>query len=274
MASQILVVTNTTWTMIYDASVSGDFVGVVSAMTGPLFLRVGTVPPLPNDGGFKLDTSSQINLSKVAGDKLYVRSVVGSAALQIDTNLSANLLPVGLFKGHAAMTTQDYIEANVKNGLQYEWAQRFDLAAAGSAGDRVSCVLTTTTKKALIKARIIGFTGLEIQARLYAGSTFTGGAAGAVYNLRPSDGIATTVSIKEGVTVSVLGTESGAPTFGLGGAGPGQTVVGTFAVRGVERVLNQGANALLQIRNFDTAACKITVYVTWYEGEPDLSPTT
>lgn len=179
--------------------------------------------------------------------------------------------PVGLYTGLRAMTMQSYTEANVKNGAQYEFSSpRTTILASGVT----TSVLVTGALPVLIKSRVIQFTGKGITARLYEGGTFTNGTSVLlpIYNMRRRPPIPTTLcTTRAGVTVTTLGTEYGAPTVGIGSTGQGQTVIGAFQVQGVERWLQPNSTYFLQITNDSTTdPTDISVYVTYYEGLPDL----
>lgn len=178
--------------------------------------------------------------------------------------------PAGLYTGLRAMTVQSYTEANVKNGAQFEFSSpRATLLPSGVT----TSVLVTGALPVLIKSRVIQFTGKGVTARLYEGGTFTGGSDPLpIYNMRRPPPIPVTLcTTRSGVTVTALGTECGAPTVGIGSTGQGQIVYGAFQVQGVERWLKPNTVYFLQTANDSTTdPTDISVYVTYYEGLPDL----
>lgn len=182
--------------------------------------------------------------------------------------------PVGLYTGLRAMTVQSYTEANVKNGAQYEFSSPRTTLASSGASSVTTSVLRTGLLPVLIKSRVIQYTGKGITARLYEGGTFTVGSGTAlpIYNMRRKAPVpATGCTTRSGVTVTALGTECGAPTVGIGSTGNGQNVTGAFQVQGVERWLEPNTTYFLQITNDSTTdPTDISVYVTYYEGLPDL----
>lgn len=171
------------------------------------------------------------------------------------------------FRGLRALITQSYTEANVKNGLQYE-AGGYNAAVAAAGNFDVE--FNTGAKPVIIKDRQIAFTGAGITINVYEAPTTSAGTAGTVYNLNRVNPVATAVNYKTAPTVSAVGTQIGATTYGLGGTGVGQTVVSSFSSPGVERALKPNTKYLLRITNNDAAAQKIAAYLTWYEGTPDL----
>lgn len=175
--------------------------------------------------------------------------------------------PDGLFTGTRAITSQTYIEANVKNGLQFEFSSLNTSLAAGASQ---SAIFLTGNKTVIIKSREIQYTGQGISAQVFEGTTYTGGTAGTIFNLNRINTATSTAQIISGVTVTLQGTAISATTYGVGSIGNGQTSVGSFTVQGIERILKPNTAYLLQITNLDTVACKIATYATWYEGTPDL----
>lgn len=173
------------------------------------------------------------------------------------------------FTGLRALVVQNYTEANVKNGLQFEMSGNNDAVAAGG---NVDIVFTVGSKPVIVKERIVAFTGTKITAQVFEAPTVTGGTGTTVvvYNLNRISPAATTVSALLGQTVTNNGTKVGADTVAYGGSGVGQSVVSTFAAQGAERILKPNTKYLLRITNGDAAAQKIAVYATWYEGTPDL----
>ena len=178
--------------------------------------------------------------------------------------------PAGLYTGLRAMTVQSYTEANVKNGSQFEFSSPRATLAAGAT---VAASLQTGIYPVLVKSRVIQFTGKGVTARLYEGGSIVAdsGTETFIYNLKRSSPItATLCRARTGVTVSSLGLECGAPTVGIGSTGQGQSVIGAFQVQGVERQLAPNSTYLLQIKNDGPDPCDVSVYATFYEGDPDL----
>jgi hypothetical protein len=170
--------------------------------------------------------------------------------------------------GLRALTVQFYTEANVKNGVQYEAS--FDSVAVPALTGQVNAVMTTGAKPVIIKARIIDFTGKKIRASVFRGPTHTGGTPLTIYNLNDIGPVATTVSVIGGATISATGTQFGAPNTVYGSDLTGNSVQGTFAVTGQERILRPNTTYLLRIENLGDTTSNISGYLTWYEGSTDL----
>lgn len=171
------------------------------------------------------------------------------------------------FRGLRALVTRSYTEANVKNGLQFE-ASVYNAAVAAGASFDVE--FQTGAKPVIIKDRQVAFTGAGVTIDVYEAPTTSAGTAGTVYNLNRRNPITATASYKIAPTVTATGTQIGATTYGLGGAGVRPSSVSAFVTPGVERVLKPSTKYLLRITNNDAAAQIIAAYITWYEGTPDL----
>lgn len=171
------------------------------------------------------------------------------------------------FRGLRALVTMSYTEANIKNGLQFEAS---GLAATLATGANFDVEFQTGVKPVIVKGRQISFTGTQITATVFEAPTTSGGTAVTAYNMNRINPVATTCTIKTGVTVTATGTQISAPTYGIGSAGNGNNVRGTFAIDGAERILKPNTKYLLRITNNDAATQKAAAVFSWYEGTPDL----
>jgi hypothetical protein len=181
--------------------------------------------------------------------------------------LTANEEPLGLYSGLAATTFQNYIEANVKNGVQYETSS--DNLTVG-IGANIDVIFTTGANPVIIKNRLVKFNGTHITTRVYRGPTFTGGSITPYFNLNDRNPVAGTATIRTGATVTAPGTEFGAPTFDIGSAGQGNSSLSTYSTLGIERLLAPNTVYLQRITNDSAAVQEISSYLTWYEGGTDL----
>lgn len=176
-------------------------------------------------------------------------------------------LPDGLFSGLRAETIQNYVEANVKNGLQFESSSApVSLAAAGN----IDTIFITGNKPVIIKSRTVKFNGILLVTRVFRAPTYTGGTPATFYNLNDIGPVASTVTILGGATVTGTGTEFGAPTYDIGSSGLGNVQISTYSTTGVERVLRPNTVYLQRITNGDASAQLVSGALTWYEGAPDL----
>jgi len=196
--------------------------------------------------------------------------VGGSALAAWVSDVDAEGAPPGLFEGTRAMTTQSYIEANVKNGVQFEVSSYNAALAAGASQDTI---FATGSKIVLVKTRLIGHdSNKEVEARVYKNTAFTAGSGSVVpsFNLNDRNPVASTITIRAGATIQNIGTEFGAPTYSIGTSGQGQNTVGTYQNSGFERLLQPNTNYALRVTNNGTQPCQIAAYLSWYEGDPDL----
>lgn len=169
-----------------------------------------------------------------------------------------------VYNGLKGLTVQPFIENNVKNSTQWEYASQNNALLAGTFQDAVFIV---GAQPVLIKSRQIVFTGASITAQVFESPTYTGGTLASLYNLNRMKPVACLSQVKTGVTTSATGTQVAAPTYAYGTDSQGNRAVGTFSVTGLERVLAPNTTYLLRITNNDTATAKVSTYVTFYEGE-------
>lgn len=220
----------------------------------------------------KLLNTSVVQFYALAGAYRFTLAGVsgGSGMVVSISNLSdwpGEGLPSGIFTGTRAITSQNYTEANIKNGVQFEAsALNTGIAAAGT----VDVVFITGAKPIIVKARQLTFNGTSGTARVFRAPTYTGGTNATIYNLNDRNPVASTVTIKSGATVTATGTEFGAVTYLMGSTGNGQTVVSTFAVAGQERILRPNTTYLLRITNTSGSTQDFASYLSWYEGGTNL----
>lgn len=169
-----------------------------------------------------------------------------------------------VYTGYKAFTVQSFVEANSKNGTQYEYTAANNAVSAGSNFD---IVMTTGSKPVLIKNRQISFTGAEVQVSVFKNTVFSAGTALAIYNLNTAMVAPTVSTAKFAPTISNIGTQTGATTTTYGTPDQGNRAIGTYGLIGTERVLAPNTNYLLRVTNADTSTCKISAYISFYEGE-------
>lgn len=169
-----------------------------------------------------------------------------------------------VYSGLKGLTTQPFIEANVKNSTQWEFSSLNSSLGAGLFQD---AILLTGALPVIIKNRQITFSGSGITAQVFESPAYTGGTLTTLYNLNRITLNSPQSTVRVGVTTSVVGTEIAAPTYSIGAATQAPKTVGTFLTTGVERILKPNTPYLLRITNNDTSACKVGIYTTFYEGE-------
>lgn len=172
---------------------------------------------------------------------------------------------VDVFRGLQGYTVQSFVEANVKNGVQFEYSNAPADLAAGTSVDYI--FTTPASVPVLVKERAILTDAGSITATTFEGATFTGGTAGAIYNLNRLIPTASGSVLRTGATVTATGTQVFAQTHGLAntsGADVQRTT--TSATTGLERALKANTQYLLRITNTGTATARVRLYITWYEG--------
>lgn len=169
-----------------------------------------------------------------------------------------------VYNGLKALTTQPFVESNVKNGTQWEVSFENNSLASLAYSD---AVMTTGNQYVLIKNRQITFTGSEIEVSVYKNPNFTGGSILPIYNLNTAIGGSPLAVLRAGVTVSSPGTEIAAKNHAYGTDTNVQQAVGTYSVNGLERVLMPNTSYLLRIQNQSATSIKLAGYITFYEGE-------
>lgn len=169
--------------------------------------------------------------------------------------------------GMEAFTVQSFVEANCKNGTQFELTT-YD-AAFGAGGNR-DFVVVTGNLPVLIKNRFFQFTGSQIVTNIYRSPTYTGGTPITYYNLSDINPQAGLSQIIGSPTVTSVGTQI-APTATLLGNVPqtGQAIVSNNvenSIQGLERVLRPNTTYLFRTTNPTAASMLISSKSTWYEG--------
>lgn len=190
------------------------------------------------------------------------------ASWKDDLALDAMFLRV--INGLRGIVTQDYNSVNVKKGVQYEIAGNTAVLADGAS---IDTIFTTGALPVIIKGRIVKFNGISLATRVYRAPTYTGGTITPYFNLNDIGPVTGGVVIRTTPTVTVVGTEFGAPTFDIGSAGNGNSSLSTYSVSGNERVLRPNTTYLQRIVNDSGAAQRVASYLTWFEGAPDFPNT-
>lgn len=168
------------------------------------------------------------------------------------------------YNGLKALCVQPFIEANVKNGTQWEFSFENNSVATGATADTI---LTTGAQFVLVKSRLLSFTGSEIEASVYKNTTYTGGTLTSIYNLNTQLGGSPLSVVRSGVTVTSVGTEIAAKTHAYGTDTNVNQAVGSYNVVGLERVLAPNTSYLLRVTNQSATTIKLAGYITFYEGE-------
>lgn len=204
----------------------------------------------------------------VSGFRVTIAGLVGGVGLNAwVAQVDPEGFPPGVFVGLRALTVQSYVEANVKNGVQFEVSSYVAALAAGANNDTI---MVTGSKPVLVKTRQIAFDATKLTARVYKDTLFTGGSVVPYFNLNQRNPVAGVAVITGGATVTNVGTEAGAPTYMIGSAGQGNNTVGAFQLSGLERLLAPNSTYMLRVTNTSPNPCQVAAYLSWYEGDSDL----
>lgn len=220
-------------------------------------------------------------------NRLFAR---GEGVLTITPDSSLNPtgepFPEGIFTGARAITSQNYVEANVKNGVQFSASSIF---TGITAGENLDIIFITGDKPIAIKSQYIATKNAgDVISDLYENPTYTGGAnldAGVFnqtrinpqlptvtlvglaptdasnYDYTPDDSTkpnVTNVGVKFQPSLGVLGT-----------SGQGNSATSRAGQVGLETILKPNTTYLYR-RHCVAAVTSFFGFTTWYEGDLDL----
>ena len=178
----------------------------------------------------------------------------------------ANPPPDGIYEGMRAITTQNYTEANEKNGVQHEGSTLILGVGAGASNDTI---FLTGPSPVSLKARVIGYTGTGVSGSIYESPLYTGGSLAQYQNASAINPVVGLSQIIVGATITSDGDLVFAPTYSLGNQSrQGKGVASS--ITGDEHLLKPNTAYLLRLTSLDTQEQDISSYLSWYEGELDL----
>lgn len=200
--------------------------------------------------------------------------------------LTGESYPSGLFEGLRAMTTQNYTEANVKNGVQYSASSYF---TGLTPGENLDTIIITHDKPIAIKAQYVAIkNGGDILSNWYRNPTYTGGTEitaivtnqndinpvdsdSQLFGVVPTDPTGGDYSPLDSSKPNV--TDVGVPIqpliavlgdIGIGGSSSSRNVT-----VGLEQILAPNTTYLYRRRVVDNTD-SLFGFSTWYEGGLDL----
>ncbi|WP_337139499.1 hypothetical protein, partial [Staphylococcus aureus] len=167
---------------------------------------------------------------------------------------------------YSAATTQNFVEAHVKNGRMFEYSTSTNGFAAGAV---LTLGLTVPAGfVCIVKAREIQYDLEAATAITYEGSVFTGGTPVPLYNML-TVGDPSNLQLVSEPTVTTLGTQCFATTHLLGPTSGGTGNRNQLAaIAGLQRVLGPG-QYILKITNTGSVTGRIRVYSALFEGDPE-----
>lgn len=212
----------------------------------------------------------------VAALRITFSGLSGGSGARVWDDVSA--LPNGLFGGEAALITQPYTEANVKNGVQYY------LRAAWPASDPIAVGQENARKiwfktgilPVIVKLRDLTYIAEELSLQLYKGPAgVTGGDDLVIRNYNGITPVAAVgVAAKKNVTTTSNGVEfdGGDPEYFFGSSSAANRAQSSIPA-GRERILPLNSEFLVVITNSSAgggAAARAQYFLDFYVGQPDL----
>ena len=169
-----------------------------------------------------------------------------------------------LILGVAGVTTQGFVEANIKRGRQHFIIHEFANVTVGTSRQ---FGFTTGPSGALIKWREVTFTGsTRILYNVYEGATFTGGTPIPIRNENRVSPKTPSMQVVHTPTVSVLGSPYRPLAIYGTGADTGNANRAGTAVVGRDVFLKPSTQYVVDILNSAGVAGYIQFEVGWYEG--------
>lgn len=168
-----------------------------------------------------------------------------------------------VYIGYQGITTQSFVEANVKNGVQFTFTIEMDLAASETR----YYSFNTGSNDTIIKTRLLSTDG-GARYTPRRNATYTlGTLQDIIVNLNgkssnTSNSSLYTVPIgnvtNDGERIDVVRSASG--------SGTAQRLSSIFDSEGIERILVPNSQYLLKFENLETKSIFIIFSLTWYEG--------
>lgn len=181
--------------------------------------------------------------------------------------------PEGAWEGLRALTVQNYTEANVKNGVQYQVSA---YTAELAVGANIDYVVVTGSKPIAVKGRAQQWDGVGIRLETYFNPEYTGGTTLPYYNFNLMNPVAGEAQIIVGMTLSGIGTKCAADKTLLGSSGTGNSVLSSTSsdTPGIETILAPNSKYLFRTVGLHTTGVqRVAGFTTWYEGGLDLPRT-
>lgn len=248
----------------------GTALNVSNSGSNGCYIYINNLPPTSNTDGYLInrvaDTTQSLNLSEGV-ETVWVKGE--NSRLNVNLTFSETPAPSGLYEGTRAMTTQNYTEANVKNGVQFEADIQLLNIASGAV---IDLVILTGNLPVALKGAVQQFDEEGFSRTFYQNPVYTGGSPIPYYNKNYYNPSAGQLQILSGATVTSSGTQVSAERRFLGSNQGGNRTISTQSsvTFGLETVLAPDTVYLIRTTNLAPSSQSIITYVTWYEGELDL----
>lgn len=172
----------------------------------------------------------------------------------------------GMMRGSSAFIVQDYVEANVKSGVQFEGSTL--LTGVGGSAD-TDTIFLTGDLPVILKGRKIAYSGEGVSAFIYEAPSYTGGTEAEYQNANAINHVVGLSKIIVSSTITADGDLVFSPIHSLGN----QSNQGKGAVVSAiesEHVLKPNTAYLLRLTSLDSQTQDVASHLSWYEGELDL----
>ncbi len=162
-----------------------------------------------------------------------------------------------------ALRDGSIIQEGTRTGRLYNASRRVTAVVAGA---NIDSIFTVGALPVYLFQREVGRSGLGVSASIYRGPTFTGGTLDPVYSVNDltGDGDLSTIQLRIGPTVTVVGTQTIATSYAIGNT----SNQGQGGIAELKQPLYMLPNTayLLRITSLDSQAQDITASIAWYEG--------
>ena len=173
MATLSKVDISSSWTLIYDAAVSGPFVGAVVCVSGehPIY-RIDTSLPAPGASGITTLSALDVQLSELAGEKLYARAYDGAATVVLDRAVGRGGWPLGMItdgQEEYGRLRVDVAQTGFFKGREFRTFKEISVASGATAVMRITVPVNT-----ILQSVSLFLDAGSIKLRTVSGGTPTG----------------------------------------------------------------------------------------------------
>ena len=161
------------WTLVYDAAVSGQFVGAVVCVSGehPIY-RIDTSLPAPGASGITTLSALDVQLSELAGEKLYARAYDGAATVVLDRAVGRGGWPLGMItdgQEEYGRLRVDVAQTGFFKGREFRTFKEISVASGATAVMRITVPVNT-----ILQSVSLFLDAGSIKLRTVSGGTPTG----------------------------------------------------------------------------------------------------
>lgn len=233
---------------------------------------ISSTTPDGSQFGHRFDSNETQDIHVGAGQTLYFKCEL---QFRVTVTPSAMFLAASIFddwfqamtEGSRAFVIQNYIEANVKNGLQFYLRALYESVAVGTT---VYLKFQTSTKPVIIKSRDVSFNGAaKLDYVAYEGGSHSGGTVLTPGNENRVNPVPTTVTLAFGGTGTGGVEYRRKRIYGSGQETGNASRLGTD-VLGRETILKANTLYYVAMTNVAGVTGEIQLELSWFEGTPDI----